>query len=46
MGLPNETSLVCEGCGEFNFQDGFIIDGEIYCESCGEAEKKRKLEGA
>jgi len=35
MGLPDETSLVCENCGIFNFENGVIKEGKIYCDKCG-----------
>lgn len=34
MGLPNEYSLECEICGGYNIQEGFILDGKIYCWNC------------
>ncbi len=34
MGLPNEYSLECERCKCFNIQNGVIVNGEIYCNSC------------
>lgn len=34
MSLPNEFSLECEICGNYNIQEGVIIDGEIYCWNC------------
>lgn len=46
MGLSDETSLVCKGCGVFNFKNGFIIDGDIYCKICGEQQKNRMEEGS
>ena len=40
MGLPDETSLVCDKCGCFNFDNGIIKDGKIYCNNCGGIRKK------
>lgn len=34
MGLPDETSIVCDKCGSFNFDKGIIEEGKIYCSSC------------
>jgi len=34
MGLPNEYSLECEECKCFNIQNGIIVNGLIYCQSC------------
>jgi len=40
MGLPNEISLVCENCDCFNFDEGVIKEGKIYCQRCWELYKK------
>ena len=39
--IPDETTLECCKCGVYNFQDGFIIKGEIYCEKCKPKKERR-----
>ena len=42
MGVPDETSWMCENCDSFNIQDGIIDDGHMYCKRCWEMFKEQK----
>jgi hypothetical protein len=41
--IPDETSLICEVCGCFNFEDGVLREGKFYCNKCWDEKIKELL---